>query len=64
MKIRYPIIAIILIVMVEIGFNSIIPFAISEVLGFLVLVCLGLIGYLLLRNLFRAIKGQIGKKER
>lgn len=64
MKIRYPVIAIILILIIEIGFNTMIPFAVSEVLGLLVLVCLGLIVYLLLRNLFRVIKGQVTKQAR
>ena len=69
MKLRYPIIAaIIMFVAIPILEAVIIDSGLYEALAsallFLIFICLCLIVCLLLRNLFRAIKGQIGKKDR
>lgn len=63
MKIKYLIIGTIIITLLIPIFKGIIPSEILDILGLVPLICLGLIVYLLLRNLFRAIKGQIGKKD-
>lgn len=67
MKIRYPVIAIIisfsaLIILRDIGNPWVYEKLCDLVLLLLIPVCLLLILYLLLRNLFRAIKGLVTKK--
>lgn len=69
MKIRYPAIGLIALFIISIISQGRLKgdetrSIIALILLLLMLVCLGLIVCLLLRNLFRAIKGQIGKKDR
>lgn len=61
MKIRYPVIGIILILIIVTAFDTILPYEIRSVLGLLSLICLGLIIYLIVRNISRAI---VGAKEK
>lgn len=55
MKIKYPVIGIILIFIIMAAFETKIPYEISNVLGILFFVCLCLIIYLVIRNIFQAI---------
>lgn len=71
MKIRYPVIAIIIMIILMIILEPLsythlftIHQMIIEILLVLQLVCLGLIVYLIIRNIFRAIKGQVTKPSR
>lgn len=70
MKIRYPVIGIILVLVIMPfygylqGENLKLFNAISAILAILFLICFVLLIYLLLRNLFRAIKGQVTKQAR
>lgn len=67
MKIRYPVTALILIAITLLVIQKLFIFKLSyelynltiNLLGLLSLICLGLIVYLILRNIFRAIKGAI-----
>ena len=64
MKIRYPIIAFILLqIIAEKGehmeLNTNVEFMIQDIIGILDLTLIGLIIYLLIRNLFRAIRNAI-----
>lgn len=54
MKIRYPVIGIIIILIL----TNCLPIA-PNILGILLFVCLGLIVYLIIRNIFRAVKGAV-----
>lgn len=59
MKIRYPLIVAIVILIIVVGLPQFMLPQIANVLGIIFLVCLGLIVYLILRNIFRAIKGAV-----
>lgn len=59
MKIRYPVIGAIIILVLLVGLESIIEPQIASILGVLLLVCLGLIACLIIRNIFRAVKGAV-----
>lgn len=61
MKIKYPIIAEIIMVIILISIQDIMPYntlriTITNTLGFLSLICPIYILYLIIRNIFRAIK--------
>ena len=62
MKFRYPIITLIGLIIIEMIIASIEPYpkwgdTSSGIIFLLILVCLSLITYLILRNVFRAIRG-------
>lgn len=67
MKIRYPVTALILIAIALLVIQKLFIFKLSyelynftiNLLGLLSLICLGLIVYLILRNIIRAIKGAV-----
>lgn len=59
MKIRYPVIGAIIILVILVGLESIIEPQIASILGVLLLVCLGLIAYLIIRNIFWAVKDAV-----
>ena len=69
LKIWHPIIGIIILQIIGILSNNLIPFTtawdiLNEIASILLGIFLLMFIYLLLRNLFRVIKGQIGKKDR
>lgn len=64
MKIRYPVITIIAltilaIVVDELFFSNPLHNATMQIIAVLTLVCFGLIIYLIIRNIYRAIKGAV-----
>lgn len=64
MKIRYPIIAIIALIITQIIIANLYPYptwldTASAIIFILIISCLGLIVYLILRNIIRAIKGAV-----
>lgn len=67
MKIRYPIIAIIVLIITQIIIANLYPYptwfdTASAIIFILIISCLGLIAYLIIRNIFRAIKGAVTEK--
>lgn len=56
MKIRYPVIPAIAMFIAITSFDTVIPYEIRSMLGQLIIVCLGLIAYLIIRNIFHALK--------
>ena len=64
MKIRYPIIAIVALIIAQIAIGNLQPYpvwfdTVSATIFILIVFCLGLIMYLIIRNIFRAIKGAV-----
>ena len=55
MKIRYPVIGIVAILIIA----NCLPIIDPTILGILLFACLGLIAYLIIRNISRAIKGAV-----
>ena len=62
MKIRYPIIAIVALIIAQIAIGNLQPYpvwfdTVSATIFILIVFCLGLIMYLIIRNIFRAVTG-------
>lgn len=64
MKIRYPVIALIILLLIAAINENLLTvtdyyFLINDCIGILYIVCIGLIFYLIIRNIFRAIRNVI-----